>query len=120
MPRPSRASSTSPPTADRSALAMTWAAQASAGWRRSGRAASSSSSTAAFSAADRASSTDRLSLTCVPQFAPGHSLLNFQRGVDGGGAGLRVMVSDDDLQVRPRIGPLEIGDDRLDFLQVQN
>jgi len=47
---------------------------------------SSSSSTAAFSATDRASSADRLSLTCVPLFAPGHSLLNFQPGVDGGGA----------------------------------
>src|ERR1700750_249108 len=121
MPRPSRASSTSPATADRSAPDMTWAAQASAGWRRSGRAASSSSSTAAFSAADRASSTDRLSLTGVPLFAPGYSLLNFQPGVEeGGAAGLRVKASDDDLQVRPRIGPLEIGDVRLDFLQVQD
>ena len=44
--------------------------------RRSGRAASNSSSTAAFSAADRASSADLLSLTCVPLFALGRSLLN--------------------------------------------
>ncbi len=68
----------------------------------------------------QASSTDRLSLTCVPLFAPGHSLLNFQPGVDGGGAGLRAQASDDDLQVRPLIGPLEIGDVRLDFLRVQD
>src|SRR6516225_4001041 len=76
MPRPCRASSTSSATADRPAPVRSWAAQASASWRRSGRAASNSSSTAAFSAADRASSADRLSLTCVPLFAPGRSLLN--------------------------------------------
>ena len=67
---------------------MTWAAQASAGSRRSGRAASNSSSTAAFSAADRASSADLLSLTCVPLFALGRSLLNFAgRAPERGQAG---------------------------------
>src|SRR6201986_763876 len=43
-----------------------------------------------------------------------------QPGVDGGGAGLRVKASDGDLQVRPLIGPLEVGDVRLDFLQVED
>src|SRR5271166_4847046 len=43
-----------------------------------------------------------------------------QPGVDGGGAGLRVQASDSDLQVRPLIGPLEIGAVRLDFLQVED
>jgi hypothetical protein len=39
-----------------------------------------------------------------------------QPGVDGCGAGLRVKAGDGDLQVRPLIGPLEMGDVRLDFL----
>src|ERR1019366_426428 len=82
------ASSTSSATADRSAFVMAWTAQASAGSRRSGRAASNSSSTAAFPAADRVSSADLLSLTCVPPFALGRSLLNFAgRAPERGQAG---------------------------------
>ena len=43
-----------------------------------------------------------------------------QPGVDGCGAGLGVQASDGDLQVRALIGPLEVGDVRLDLLQVEN
>src|SRR6266516_5856221 len=43
-----------------------------------------------------------------------------QPGVDGCGAGFRVQASDGDLQVRPLIGPLEIGDVRLDLLQAED
>src|SRR6266513_1276718 len=43
-----------------------------------------------------------------------------QPGVDGCGAGLRVKARDGDLQVRPLIGPVEIGDVCLDFLQVED
>src|SRR5260370_2364865 len=43
-----------------------------------------------------------------------------QPGGHGCGAGLGVQASDGDLQVRPLIGPLEIGDVRLDLLQVED
>jgi hypothetical protein len=43
-----------------------------------------------------------------------------QPGVDGCGAGLGVQASDGDLQVRPLIGPLEVGDVRLDLSQVED
>src|SRR5260370_27576448 len=43
-----------------------------------------------------------------------------QPGVDGRSASLRVKASDGDLQVRPLIGPLEIGDVRLNLLQIKD
>src|SRR5260221_8528369 len=42
-----------------------------------------------------------------------------QPGVDGCRAGLGVKAGDGDLQVRPLIRPLEIGDVRLNLLQIE-